>query len=324
MDKSEIDDKILEQIKKLEEKYEVMGQDLSSYLDGLLYSDYLTYWDYVHLDTLLSLQTPKTRMKDEMIFIVYHQFTELYFKLVLWEMEQVTTADPLLSADEFIEKLRRINRYFEILEKSFDVMIFGMDRPQFLKFRMSLLPSSGFQSAQYRFIEFHATDVYNLLSHSARRETAEDEPIEELMTKLYWKEGSTELASGKKTLTLRQFEEKYMDRFIAEGNRLKSSNFLQLYRKHYKADERAPEIVEEMKKFDLFANVLWPLAHYKSAVKYLHKDPEDIAATGGTNWQRYLPPRFQKIIFFPELWSTEEQENWGKKWVLNQLASGKK
>ncbi len=324
MDKSEIDDKILEQIRKLEEKYEVMGQDLSSYLDGLLYSDYLTYWDYIHLDTLLSLQTPKTRMNDEMIFIVYHQFTELYFKLILWEMEQVTGADPVMPAEQFIEKLQRINRYFDFLEKSFDIMIHGMDRAQFLKFRMSLLPSSGFQSAQYRFIEFHATDVFNLLSHEARKSASPDDPIPELMTKLYWKEGSTELASGKKTLTLRQFEEKYMNRFTEEGNRLKSSNFRQLYLKYYKADERASEIVEELKKFDLFANVLWPLAHYKSAVKYLHKDPEDIAATGGTNWQKYLPPRFQRIIFFPELWNKEEQENWGRGWVMNQLAPDEK
>jgi tryptophan 2,3-dioxygenase len=261
-------------------------------------------------------------MKDEMIFIVFHQTTELYFKLVLWEMEQMTGADPILPADRFIEKLQRINRYFEILEKSFDVMVNGMDRAQFLKFRMSLLPSSGFQSAQYRFIEFHATDVYNLLSLSAREEASDKDDIDSLMNKLYWKEGSTELASGKKTLTLRQFEEKYMERFRKEGNRLKESNFLQLYRKHYKADQQAEEVVAELKKFDLFANVLWPLAHYKSAVKYLHKDPEDIAATGGTNWQRYLPPRYQKIIYFPELWTAEEKDNWGKKWVLNQLASG--
>jgi tryptophan 2,3-dioxygenase len=50
-------------------------------------------------------------------------------------------------------------------------------------------------------------------------------------------------------------------------------------------------------------------------VKYLQKDPVDIAATGGTNWQKYLPPRFQKRIFYHELWSQEELENWGKAWV---------
>ena len=59
--------------------------------------------------------------------------------------------------------------------------------------------------------------------------------------------------------------------------------------------------------------------HYKSAVRYLSQDKNDVRATGGTNWQKYLPPRFQKRIFFPDLWSEEEQENWGRQWVLNAL-----
>jgi tryptophan 2,3-dioxygenase len=63
----------------------------------------------------------------------------------------------------------------------------------------------------------------------------------------------------------------------------------------------------KMPQFDLKANVFWPLAHYKSAVRYLQRDPVDIAATGGTNWQKYLPTRFQKVIFFPNLWSQVEQ-----------------
>src|SRR3954466_15702582 len=84
-----VDKDLLEQLKKLQAKYDFMGQDITSYLDGLLYSDYLTYWDYIHLDTLLSLQNPKTKFPDEKVFIVYHQITELYFKLILWEIEQI-------------------------------------------------------------------------------------------------------------------------------------------------------------------------------------------------------------------------------------------
>jgi tryptophan 2,3-dioxygenase len=66
-------------------------------------------------------------------------------------------------------------------------------------------------------------------------------------------------------------------------------------------------------------NVYWPLAHYKSAVRYLAKKNDDIAATGGTNWQKYLPPKFQKRIFYPELWTEAEKEEWGKGWVENQI-----
>jgi tryptophan 2,3-dioxygenase len=72
----ELSQDILDRIQKLKEKYDNMGQDLVSYLDGLLYSEYLTYWDYIHLDTLLSLQNPRTAFPDENIFIMYHQVTE--------------------------------------------------------------------------------------------------------------------------------------------------------------------------------------------------------------------------------------------------------
>ena len=75
--------KLIEQINKLSQKYSSTGQDLHSYLEGLLYADYVGYWDYLNLDTLLSLQTPKTDFPDEKIFIIYHQITELYFKLCL-------------------------------------------------------------------------------------------------------------------------------------------------------------------------------------------------------------------------------------------------
>src|SRR6195952_1548668 len=111
----------------LQEKYEAMGQDMISYLDGLLHADFLTYWDYIHLDTLLSLQNPKTPFLDEEIFIIYHQITELYFKLVLHECKQITAALPLTS-EFFTGRLKRINRYFEALTQSFDIMVEGMEK----------------------------------------------------------------------------------------------------------------------------------------------------------------------------------------------------
>jgi tryptophan 2,3-dioxygenase len=297
-----------EQLQKLKAKYDVMGQDLSAYLDGLLYADYLTYWDYIHLDTLLSLQNPKTRFKDETVFIIYHQITELYFRLVLWEIEQLALAK---NPDEkfFTERLDRIIRYFRHLENSFDIMVEGMEKEQFLKFRMALLPASGFQSAQYRFIEICSTDLINLVSISNRPSVADPENISEVLEKLYWRSGATELATGKKTLTLRQFEEKYMAEFRRMAEAYRNTNLLKLYQRHF---TNHPEIIKRLREFDTLANVLWPLAHMKSAGRYLQKDPEDIKATGGTNWQKYLPPRFQKIIFFPDLWSEQEKVEWGK------------
>src|ERR1043165_1830368 len=121
-----VDPNLIEQLKKLQAKYDAMGQDLSSYLDGLLYSDYITYWDYIHVDTLLSLQNPETSFPDEKVFIMYHQITELYFKLVLLEIEQINTR-PNIEEQFFIERLDRMIRYFQNLESSFEIMARGME-----------------------------------------------------------------------------------------------------------------------------------------------------------------------------------------------------
>ncbi|MDN5203800.1 tryptophan 2,3-dioxygenase family protein [Fulvivirgaceae bacterium BMA10] len=318
MNNTETDPKLIEQLKKLEEKYEAMGQDLSSYLDGLLYSDYLKYWDYIHLETLLSLQNPKTGFKDEIIFICYHQITELYFKLILWEMEQIVTEEDI-SATSLIKKQKRINNYFHQLVHSFTVMTDGMDHDEFLKFRMALLPASGFQSAQYRLIEIYATDLNNLVHVDFKDELANESNIQLLYDQIYWKQGANELASGKKTLTLTHFEEKYSASFIQKAYELRKSNLWQIFKAKMQDDPEKETLIEVLRSFDLLANVNWPLAHYKSAVRYLHKKPEDIKATGGSNWQKYLPPRFQKIMFYPELWSEEELKNWGKTWVDKEV-----
>lgn len=313
----ELTPQIKEKLDKLQEKYAAMGQDMAAYLDGLLYADFLTYWDYIHLDTLLSLQNPKTPFPDEEIFIMYHQITELYFKLSLHEFKQLATHSDL-TVEFFTARVKRINAYFNALTTSFEVMVDGMEKEQFLKFRMSLLPASGFQSGQYRMIEISATDFIRLVDKSKRAELANAD-IETQFEHIYWKFGATELATGKQTLTLKQFISKYAAQFLQLIKDRKESNLSALYHKFAAAGEDVTALAEELRKLDLFVNVEWPLSHYKSAVKYLERDPVDIAATGGTNWQKYLPPRFQKRIFYPFLWTEEQMEEWGKGWVLSVL-----
>lgn len=320
---------ITEKINLLEDKYLQTGQDLNGYLEGLLLSNYLTYWDYVKVDTLLTLQNPKTDYPDELIFIMYHQITELYFKLSLNEFEQIAYNGTViedngknsgwnkeLNPQFFIERVNRINRYFEALTKSFEIMIEGMEKEQFLKFRMALLPASGFQSAQYRMIEICSTDFINLVDKDVRQEYKDvNASIEEMFQNIYWNKGATELSTGKKTLTLKQFEDKYSKRFIQLAHEYENKNVWKKFEALSDTDKQNPKIINALKQLDVNVNINWPLAHYKSAVKYLQQNTSDIAATGGTNWQKYLPPRFQKRIFYPQLWSQEEINDWGKGWV---------
>ncbi len=318
------DAKLLEKINRLSEKYSATGQDLYSYLDGLLYSDYVGYWNYINLETLLSLQRPKTDFPDEKIFIIYHQITELYFKLCLIELEQINkngrnvldTGEDLgwektLKLELFVEKMTRLNRYIKNLIDSFEIMIQGMDKDQFLKFRMALLPSSGFQSVQYRMMEMRSTDLSNLASSS----NLDLQDINALYEEIYWKTGAIELNTKNKTYTLKQFERKYDKRLIKLANKMSDKNLWHKYLSLSKKEQKNKLLIKLLKDYDYNLNINWKLAHYKSAAKYLKTHPKNIDATGGTNWEKYLPPRFQKIIFFPDLWTKKEKENWGKSWV---------
>jgi tryptophan 2,3-dioxygenase len=209
-----------------------------------------------------------------------------------------------------------VNRYFEALTKSFEIMIDGMEKEQFLKYRMALLPASGFQSAQYRMIEICSTDFINLVDKDVRQQFAnKKQPIEDMFNYIYWNKGATELATGKKTLTLRQFEKKYSRRFIDLAKEYEDRNIWRKYLALSKEERESSKVINAMKLFDINVNINWPLMHYKSAVRYLQQNTGDIAATGGTNWQKYLPPRFQKRVFYPEIWSEEELNDWGRGWV---------
>ena len=113
-------------------------------------------------------------------------------------------------------------------------------------------------------------------------------------------------------MTLRQFESKYSKPFIRLAQKYKSCNIWQCFQKLSKADQQDEELITLLKEHDTNANVRWPLSHYRSAVRYLDNKPNIIEATGGTNWQKYLPPKNQRVIFFPELWSDEELEKLGE------------
>jgi tryptophan 2,3-dioxygenase len=238
--------------------------------------------------------------------------------MALQEFDQLAD-HPSINAEFFVERVGRINRYFDALITSFDVMSKGMDHKQFLQFRMSLLPASGFQSAQYRRIEMYSTDFLHLVNKDVRHKFSYDSSIPDMYEFIYWKAGATELSTGKKTLTLIEFEERYQEEFIKHGEACRTRNLWQVYKRLTPEEQQSEKVIATLRHNDTNVNINWPLAHYKSAVRYLNRGTDDIAATGGTNWQKYLPPRFQKRIFYPALWTEQEQEDWGKTWVNDAL-----
>src|SRR5690606_28120420 len=129
-----------------------------TYLKGLLQAKPINYWDYVQVDTLLSLQKPRTNFADEEIFIMYHQVTELLLKLMIHEIKQVVYKKDITETF-LIGKISRMNRYTKMLITSFDVMREGMDYEDYNTFRATLAPASGFQSAQFRLVEIYCTRI---------------------------------------------------------------------------------------------------------------------------------------------------------------------
>ena len=117
------------------------------------YAGSMSYGDYLHIDQVLSAQHPLSPAHDEMLFIIQHQTSELWMKLMLTEigaaMQDVRT-DHLPSA---FKKLARASRIFDQLVNAWDVLA-TMTPPEYSAIRPYLGPSSGFQSFQYRCIEF--------------------------------------------------------------------------------------------------------------------------------------------------------------------------
>jgi len=300
-----------ELLSQLEDKFRAIGQKPDVHLEGLLWSKPITYWDYIQTDALLSLQSQRSLLPDEMVFIMYHQVNELLFKMVLWEIEQISRAEKP-DTGMFTDKLMRISRYFDMLTTSFTIMRDGMDVEQYLKFRNTLTPASGFQSAQYRLIEFASTDLINLIDHRFRATIDRNTPYSHAFEHLYWQAAGKDYETGRKSYLIEQFEKKYKDHFLRFMEEYNTINLWQKFRQLPPKDQNNPELVAAMRHYDQTVNISWTLGHMSAATKYLESGAVKKEATGGSEWQKYMHPKYQRRIFFPELWTSEELASWGE------------
>ena len=298
-------------VERLEEKFTTIDQNYETHLEGLIWAKPITYWDYIQPDALLNLQVQRTTLPDEMVFIMYHQINELLFKMILWEAEQVTTNNNL-TAPFFAEKLNRISRYFDMLSSSFSIMQEGMEVEQYLKFRTTLTPASGFQSAQYRMIEFASTDLINLIDFRFRATIDRNTSYTHALEHLYWQAAGKDHQTGEKSYLLSEFERKYKKEFLSFMEEYNTINLWQKFKQLPENDQKNPELVAAMRHYDKTVNITWVMGHFNAAKKYIESVPGNHEATGGSDWKKYMLPKYQKRIFFPELWSEEELKNWGE------------
>lgn len=302
-----------ELLQKLEAKFGAIDQDLDTHLEGLLHSEPITYWDYIQTDALLGLQIQRTNVPDEMVFIMYHQVNELLFKMILWEIEQVAK-NKAITATFFSEKLMRVSRYFDMLTSSFNIMREGMERAQYMKFRTTLTPASGFQSAQYRKIEFASTDLINLIDARFRETIDRNTPYEHALDHLYWQAAGKDFKTGKKSYLLSAFEERYRAEFVDFTQEYNTTNLYAKFKELPENIKENPALQKAMRHYDYTVNITWVMAHYNAAKYYIGGSSanEEVEATGGSDWTKYMHPKYQRRVFFPEVWSEQELADWGK------------
>ena len=289
-------------IEKLTARY---GERAADYVEGAAIRRELTYDDYIKVDTLLSIQQPLTDYHDEWTFMIYHQQTELWFRLVLHEMRY--GIDQLLAAPANIpgaqESVQRVNRMFSHLTDSFDVLLEGLSTEQFLEFRKAFGSSSGFQSAQFRAIEILAG-----LDRKA---------IKGQDNTFYWERAARDKETGEPTLTLIKFKEKHLSWFnqmydkrephslrfafekvISSKLNIKPANPQEFYQKFWATtDDELLRFANELLKLDELITG-WKIAHLRSVAKHLAKAPR---GTGETNWAEYLTKSISDEKCFPEL-----------------------
>lgn len=153
----------------------------------------MSYGDYLQIDQILSAQHPLSVAHDEMLFIIQHQTSELWMKLALYE---VNGARQMIAQDrtsEALKMLSRVARIFEQLNSAWDVLR-TMTPSEYTQFRDDLGQSSGFQSWQYRLIEYavgnrnlamlkpheHRPDLLELLEAELARPSLYDEVLRRL------------------------------------------------------------------------------------------------------------------------------------------------
>ena len=258
------------------------------------FSNTMSYGDYLQIDTILSAQKPLSPAHDEMLFIVQHQTSELWMKLMLHELQAAVRH---LAADDLppaFKMLARVSKIMEQLVHAWDVLA-TMTPPEYSAMRPYLGQSSGFQSFQYRCIEFamgnknaamlkphsHAPERLALVQAAYEAPSLYDEAL-----RLMARRGISVPASH----TERDWSKPYV------ASKEVEAAWLQVYRKpeaHWDLYQLGEELTDLEDAFRL-----WRFRHVTTVERIIGFK----RGTGGTGGVSYLR-KMLDVVLFPEIWS---------------------
>ncbi len=257
------------------------------------FRDRMTYGEYLDLDKLLSSQERLSNHHDEMLFIIIHQVSELWMKLTLHELREAIHAIRKDDLQEAFKMLARVSNIQTQIIQGWDVLA-TLTPAEYIQFRDELGQASGFQSYQYRMIEFalgyktpHVLKIYE-----------KNTTLHEELEKAYKSPGLYDVAIEKLAeagfsinpdLIGRDYTEIYHGDKSVEAAWTKVYRNVDLYWDLYQLAEKLVDIEDRFQQ--------WRFRHMKTVERIIgHK-----AGTGGSSGVGYL----KKVLdhqFFPELW----------------------
>ena len=253
----------------------------------------MSYGDYLHIDKLLDQQHCLSKAHDEMLFIIQHQTSELWMKQLLHEMVAARLALENENIPNMMKMLSRVSKILEQLNNQWDVLR-TMTPADYTQFRDTLGLSSGFQSYQYRMIEYifgnrntnmlkahkHAPNTYNSLQAELARTSFYDEVVRLLFRKL---DGTTLEMPAPQLTTHHESQPEIQSRWKIVYEDIDS---------HWTLYELAEKLVDIE---DYFRR--WRFNHVTTVERVIGFK----RGTGGTSGVQYLR-RMLEVELFPELW----------------------
>ena len=253
----------------------------------------MSYGDYLHLDEILAAQHPLSPAHDEMLFIVQHQTSELWMKLMLHELRAAVACVQRDELAPAFKMLARVTRIMEQLVAAWSVLA-TMTPPEYSAMRPHLANSSGFQSAQYRCIEFLLGN-----KNAAMLKPHAHSPERLAMVQAAWAAPSlydeTLLLMARQglalpaSLTARDWQQPY------EASDAVRAAWLLVYRdpqKHWDLYQLGEKLTDLE---DMFR--LWRFRHVTTVERIIGFK----RGTGGTSGVNYLR-KMLDVVLFPELW----------------------
>ena len=253
----------------------------------------MSYGDYLHIDTILDQQHCLSEAHDEMLFIIQHQTSELWMKQLLHEMSAARLALETGKLQNMMKMLSRVSKILEQLNNQWDVLR-TMTPADYTQFRETLGLSSGFQSYQYRMIEYifgnrntnmlkaheHTPDAYTKLTTELARTSFYDEVVSFLFKTL---DGTTDAMPAPHLDTHHEVHSEIQARWKIVYENINS---------HWALYELAEKLVDIE---DYFRR--WRFNHVTTVERVIGFK----RGTGGTSGVQYLR-RMLEVELFPELW----------------------